>query len=277
MGIRLRYLEWEGAGTPVLLLHGLTVCAEYWSMVARLLAFGHRVVAVDLRGHGHSDKPDWGYDYPTLAADVNQLAEETAITHAMVAGHSWGAGVALALAATHPRRVSFLAMVDGGFGGRRRADPPADGVEPDYSRMMAPPEIYRSRQTYLAAAGAGLGEVAGSELEEILMASVTVNDDGSISERLTRDNHVRILQSMGNLDAPALYQRVKAPVLFAGSLSPVSSSQEWNDRKREAVARVRRLVAVSEERWFRDSAHDIQLHHPKELAEVMEGFMQRKG
>ncbi|MDA1096749.1 MAG: alpha/beta hydrolase, partial [Chloroflexi bacterium] len=195
MGIRMRYLEWEGAGTPVLLLHGLTVSAEYWSLTARLLATGHRVMAVDLRGHGHSDKPDWGYDYPTLAADVNQLAEETGIAHAMVAGHSWGAGVALALAATHPRRVSFLAMVDGGFGGRRRADPPVEGVEPDYSRMMAPPEIYRTRQTYLAAAGAGLVAVAGRELEEVLMASVTVNGDGSISERLSRDNHVRILQS----------------------------------------------------------------------------------
>ena len=110
--LRMRYLEWDGTDPPVLLIHGLTVCAEYWSLTARLLAPEHRVIAMDLRGHGQSEKPDWGYDYLTLAQDLEQLCAEAGVEGALVAGHSWGAGVALTLAASHPQRASHLALVE---------------------------------------------------------------------------------------------------------------------------------------------------------------------
>ena len=269
--IPLRYLDWEGSGSPIILLHGLTVCAEYWSLTAQLLARDHRVIAIDLRGHGHSAKPDWGYDYQTLANDVDQLCQETNVAGALVAGHSWGAGVALRLATSHPERASCLAMVDGGFGGRRRT---ADGSTPDFTHMMAPPEIYQSRETYLRAAGAGLKDVMGPEIEDVLMASVTVNADGTINERLSRENHIRILQAMGELNAQELYPALQVPVLFAGALSSVPDRQEWNDRKREAVGRARDMVLKGLEHWFPDTAHDIQLHRPEELAQVLEDFSQ---
>ena len=268
--ISLRYLEWEGDGSPVLLLHGLTVCAEYWSLTARLLAKEHRVVSVDLRGHGRSDKPDWGYDYQTVAGDVEKLCREIGMEGALLAGHSWGAGVALCLAASNPGMVSHLAMVDGGFGGRRRTP---EGSPPDYTQMMAPLEVYRSRETYLKAAGAGVRDVMSPEIEEILMASVTVNPDGSISERLSRENNVRILQAMGNLNAGELYPALEMSVLFAAALSPSPDRVEANDRKREAVRAVRELVRDGREEWFPDTAHDIQLHRPIELARAMEDLL----
>jgi pimeloyl-ACP methyl ester carboxylesterase len=270
--VRLRYLEWPGDGSPVVLLHGLTVSAEYWSHTARILAENHRVIAADLRGHGHSDKPGWGYDYPTLASDVEQLCDEAGVEGALIAGHSWGASVALMLAAEHPGRVAYLAMVDGGFGGRRR-QANADGAPPNYESMMAPMEIYRTRKTYLEAAGGALSEVAGPELEAVLMASVTVNGDGSISERLSRENQVLILKEMGNLNVRELYERVRAPVLFAGALGADGRGQEWNERKRESVRRARELIPNSVEHWFPDTAHDIQLHRPRELAAALEGFV----
>lgn len=269
--ISLRYLEWEGDGSPVILLHGLTVCAEYWSLTAQLLAQEHRVLAVDLRGHGHSDKPDRGYDYPTLAGDVEQLCQEAGVEGALVAGQSWGAGIALCLAASYPETVARLALVDGGFGGRRRT---SDGSPPDYTQMLPSPEIYRSRETYLQEAGASLGDVIGPEIEDILMASVTVGPDGSIHERLSRENHIRILQGMGELDARELYTALQVPVLFVAALSSSPDRQEWNDRKREAVGKARELVRESREQWFPDTAHDIQLHRPQELAQALEEFLQ---
>jgi pimeloyl-ACP methyl ester carboxylesterase len=265
--ISLRYLEWEGDGPPILLLHGLTVCAEYWSLTAQLLAKEHRVLAVDLRGHGHSDKPDWGYDYQTLARDVEQLCQETGVDGALVAGHSWGASVALCLAASYPQRASLLALVDGGFGGRRRTP---DGSPPNYEQMMAPLEVYQSRETYLKAAGGGLRDVMRPEIEDVLMASVTVNPDGTISERLSRENNVRILQQMGEFNAREMYQTVQVPVLFAAALNASPDRQDWNDRKRESVRRARELVRESQEHWFPDTSHDIQLHRPQELAQALE-------
>ena len=268
--ISLRYLEWWGDGSPVVLLHGLTVCAEYWALTARLLAREHRVISVDLRGHGRSDKPDWGYDYQTVAGDVEQLCREIGIEGALLAGHSWGAGVALCLAASNPGIASHLAMVDGGFGGRRRTP---EGSPPDYTQMMAPLEVYQSRETYLRAAGAGVRDVMSPEIEEILMASVTVNLDGSISERLSRENNVRILQGMGDLNARELYPALEMPVLFAAALSPSSDRVEANDRKRESVSVARESVRDGRVEWFPDTAHDIQLHRPSELARAMEGLL----
>ena len=268
--VSLRYLEWEGNGSPVILLHGLTVCAEYWSLTARLLAQQHRVVSVDLRGHGHSDKPDWGYDYQTVAGDVEQLCREIGIEGALLAGHSWGAAVALCLAASNPRIASHLAMVDGGFGGLRRTP---DGSPPNYEQMMAPLEVYRTRETYLRAAGAGVKDVMSHEIEEILMASVTVNPDGTISERLSRENNVRILQGMGNLNARELYPALQMPVLFAAALSSSPDRQEANDRKREVVGRARELISDGREQWFPDTAHDIQIHRPRELAQALEELL----
>jgi pimeloyl-ACP methyl ester carboxylesterase len=269
-GINLRYLEWEGDGSPVVLLHGLTVCAEYWTLTARLLAQEHRVVSVDLRGHGQSDKPDCGYDYQTVASDVEQLCSELGIKGALVAGHSWGAGVALTMAASSPETISQLALVDGGFGGRRRTP---DGSPPDYTHMMAPMEVYQSRETYLQASGGGLRDVMTTEIAEMLMSSVTVNPDGSISERLSRENNVRILQAMGDFNASEIYPVLEMPVLFAAALSPSQGRVEANDRKRETVRAAREMVSDGHVKWFHNTAHDIQIHRPRELALAMEGFL----
>jgi pimeloyl-ACP methyl ester carboxylesterase len=268
--INLRYLEWEGDGSPVVLLHGLTVCAEYWTLTARFLAQEHRVVSVDLRGHGQSDKPNCGYDYQMVANDVEQLCSELGIQGALVAGHSWGAGVALTMAASSPETISQLALVDGGFGGRRRTP---DGSPPDYTHMMAPMEVYQSRETYLQASGGGLRDVMTTEIEEMLMSSVMVNPDGSISERLSRENNVRILQAMGDFNASELYPVLEMPVLFAAALSPSQGRVEANDRKRETVRSAREMVSDGHVKWFHNTAHDIQIHRPRELALAMEGFL----
>ncbi len=255
----------------MVLLHGLTASAEYWSTTAQILSHRHRVVAVDLRGHGHSDKPDSVYEYPTIANDVAQPCMEIGVERALLAGHSWGSGVALHLAASRPHIVSCLAMVDGAFGGPRRT---IEGSSIDYSQMLAPSEIYRSKETYLDAAGAGLRQVMTPEIEDILMSSVTANPDGSISERLSRENQVRILQAMRDLNTIELYKSLQVPVLFAAALSSDPEREERNERKRKAVGEARRIVGRSREFWFPDTSHDIQLHRPQELGQTLEEFIQ---
>nr|MDQ2754534.1 alpha/beta hydrolase [Actinomycetota bacterium] len=100
---------------PVLLVHGLASNARLWDGVARhLSAFGHPVVAVDQRGHGQSDKPDDGYDFVTLCADLAAVIDATISRPPLVVGQSWGGNVVLELTARHSDAVSALALVDGG-------------------------------------------------------------------------------------------------------------------------------------------------------------------
>ena len=155
-GIRVHAIEWgipravrASAGPPVVLLHGLTSCAETWSFVAPALAgLGHRAVAVDLRGHGDTEKPDAGYDYDSVSSDVIGLMDALSIDRAVVVGQSYGAGVAADVAGRAPDRASHVAFVDGGF---FRSRAPAEMTDEQLEGMLAPIEIYATQESYLNA------------------------------------------------------------------------------------------------------------------------------
>ncbi|MBX5442563.1 MAG: alpha/beta fold hydrolase [Solirubrobacteraceae bacterium] len=105
----------DGAGTPVVLLHGLTATRRYVVMGSTSLQrSGHRVVAYDARGHGDSPPGD-RYDYATLAADLRDLMDRLEIEHAVLAGASMGAHTLLRFALDHPQRTLGLVVVTPAF------------------------------------------------------------------------------------------------------------------------------------------------------------------
>lgn len=82
-----------GSGRPVVLIHGWPLSSESWSeQVGPLAAAGYRVVAYDRRGFGHSDKPSKGYDYDTLADDLDGVLSELDLTDVTLVGFSMGGG-----------------------------------------------------------------------------------------------------------------------------------------------------------------------------------------
>lgn len=100
-----------GRGPAVLILHGLFGSSRNWQSVARRLAPGHSVHAVDLRNHG--DSPHTGeMSYEAMARDVVALMDRLALIHATVIGHSMGGKAAMWLALDQPGRVSRLIAVD---------------------------------------------------------------------------------------------------------------------------------------------------------------------
>lgn len=96
------YYETTGAGTPVMLVHGITESCRTWDPVRdRLVDAGYRVVALDLRGHGQSP-PAGAYDLGSLAGDVVAVAMAEGLATPRVVGHSLGGAVASALAGAFP-------------------------------------------------------------------------------------------------------------------------------------------------------------------------------
>jgi pimeloyl-ACP methyl ester carboxylesterase len=110
-GITLHGLE-AGAGSPILLVHGWLGSSYHWRRVMPLLAAHHRVVAVDARGYGESDKPHDGYDGETIAEDLHQLCAGLRLERPVVVGHDMGALPSLLLAVKHPDAVRGLVYVD---------------------------------------------------------------------------------------------------------------------------------------------------------------------
>jgi pimeloyl-ACP methyl ester carboxylesterase len=113
-GIRFHLVEDGHPEAPlVLLLHGFPEFWYSWRHQIPVLAEHFRVVAPDLRGYHLSDKPETGYDIPTLSDDVAALIEELGAARAHVVGHDWGGAVAWAFAHRHPRLLDRLAILNG--------------------------------------------------------------------------------------------------------------------------------------------------------------------
>lgn len=111
-GVRLHYIEQGPASGPgVLLLHGYSDSSFSWSRVMPLLPPELRVVAIDQRGHGRSDRPERGYSLDDFATDALQAMETLGIDSATVVGHSMGSFVARRVAERAPERVQRLVLL----------------------------------------------------------------------------------------------------------------------------------------------------------------------
>lgn len=112
------YYTVEGKGEPVVLIHGLHSSAELnWHApgISRALATSFQVIALDLRGHGRSGKPEHETDYGVqLAEDVIRLLDHLKLDQAHIVGYSLGGMIALKLTVKHPQRVRSLTL--GGMG-----------------------------------------------------------------------------------------------------------------------------------------------------------------
>ena len=116
-GVKIHYVvQGKEDGEPVLLIHGFTVNIELqWGPVLKALAKDYRVIAMDCRGHGGSEKPHDPKKYgPEMVQDAVRLLDHLKVDKAHVVGYSMGAGLTLQIAARHPERVRTATL--GGAG-----------------------------------------------------------------------------------------------------------------------------------------------------------------
>lgn len=112
--LTLNVLTGQGAGPPLVLLHGVTRCGRDWQILFPTLGTLGRVHALDLRGHGLSDRATDGYRVIDYVTDVDFFLS-TLEEPVVLVGHSLGAMVAAAVAARQPDRVRSLVLEDPTF------------------------------------------------------------------------------------------------------------------------------------------------------------------
>ncbi|MEV7280566.1 alpha/beta hydrolase [Streptomyces sp. NPDC093111] len=126
------YFEDQGAGQPVVLIHGFPLDGRSWErQSAALLEAGHRVITYDRRGFGQSSHPTTGYDYDTFAADLNTVMETLDLRDAVLVGFSMGTGEVARYVSTYGServaKVAFLASLEPCL---LKSDDNPDGVAP---------------------------------------------------------------------------------------------------------------------------------------------------
>ena len=267
-GVRLSATIHEGprASAPgILLHHGLASSRRIWDLMLPRLARTFVVVTYDARGHGRSSKPSSGYGFDRVVADAQAVIRATSLRRPIVVGHSWGASVALELAARFPRSVAGAVLVDGGL------STPRDAMDwPTTKRELAPPRLAGTPVTeFRARIGTffdGTVEVTPA-IEDIVMAVMHVDRSGRIRPRLSRANHLRILRALWSWDPDEALARLSRPTLAVLAIA----SGDPRGRRRRAAERVRgtsapiRLTSI-------EGIHDLPLQHPGALAGRIERF-----
>jgi pimeloyl-ACP methyl ester carboxylesterase len=271
-GVRLsgRVFDPPTPDAPGLLLHhGLASSQHIWDLMLPRLTRRFHVVTFDARGHGRSGKPTSGYGFEHVDADAIAVMQASGIRRPFMVGHSWGAMVALDLAARHPRSVRGAVLVDGGVTSmrdgmgdwatakQRLAPPRLAGTPADAFRAMIP--------TFMK----GKVEVT-PQILDMVMSVMRVRPDGTIAPYLSRANHFRILRAIWGQDPAALYRTLRVPTLAVVARERGTGG---DDARRRAVQQARRAargrpLTVT---WI-ESIHDVPVQHPQTLAGRIERF-----
>jgi pimeloyl-ACP methyl ester carboxylesterase len=272
-GTNLRVINWSSqtpsTGIPILLVHGLASNARLWDGPARwLTSIGHSVIAVDLRGHGHSDKPDHGYSVPEIAADVAHLIETLSSTYSqwkrpLVIGQSWGGNIVVELASQFSHLIRGIVAVDGGTIDLSHSFAEWDECE----RTLRPPHLvgmhYDRLRSYIRAAHPDWTQ----EAIDGQMHNMEKRADNTIAPHLTMERHMTILRYLWE-DRPAeKWPHIKVPVLF----TPASKAHdEHTSIKRQQIALAISQLPHARVEWFEPADHDLHAQFPDRFAAVVD-------
>jgi pimeloyl-ACP methyl ester carboxylesterase len=257
--LTLHALVWDGpaAAPPVLLVHGLASNCRTWEAVGdRLHRLGHPVAAVDLRGHGRSDKPDGGYDFATMGDDLVGAFDALGYDRPVVAGQSTGGNIALDVGHRHSDRVAAVVGVDGGSIELQHQWPDWD----DCVRALAPPRLEgRPRQEL-----ADLLRRSHPTWDEVGIEATLANfetlADGTVRPWLRLDRHLGVLRSLWEHRPSKVIPDLVVPL----HLLLVDSGGEWAAARRVEAERAESYGARV--RWFPGADHDLHVQLPADVA-----------
>ena len=182
--INLHYLDSESVGQTVILMHGLTANAHAFDgLLKEGLGNKYRIISVDLRGRGESDKPTEGYTMKDHAQDILGLMDVLGVEKCIIGGHSFGALLTFYMAFHHDERIEKMLLLDA-----------AARLHPQTKEMLIPAlsrigQTYPSFDTYLEKVKSGAYMTYWEDtMLSYYQADVQTNEDGSVTQRSTPEN-----------------------------------------------------------------------------------------
>jgi pimeloyl-ACP methyl ester carboxylesterase len=234
----------RGDGLPVVLVHSLAGNTNHWAAQLEHLRPSRRAVAIDLRGHGQSDRPKNGdYSIAGMAGDIAAVVDTLGLQRFVLVGHSMGGGVALAYAGAHPEQVAGLLLVDPIGDGKQIPTDEAKsflkGIESSYPDRI---------QEYWAG-------IAGpdSAIRERLLADLRATP---------REAVVQVLRSVMQFDPHPLLERYRGPAL---SVVTPANDQGFS---------LHRIGKGFPHQVMTGTGHWIQLDRPEEFNHLLDEFLE---
>ncbi|MEU9367675.1 alpha/beta hydrolase [Streptomyces avermitilis] len=252
-GVRLACRDWGGPGQPIVLLHGLAGHAGEWDALARCLSSRYRVVAVDQRGHGASERRPQDISRAAYVADVVAAADRLALRRPVLVGQSLGGHTAMLTAAAHPGLVRALVLIEAGAGGPNPNGPVDIGGWLD--SWPTPFPSHEAAAAFLGGGPVGAGWAAGLEERE----------DGWWP-RFDRDVMVRSLAENARRSFRQEWGQVACPTLVVLAQSSFIPPQEADEMLRQRPATMSMSIP--------GTGHDLHLEQPETLHIALSDFLQ---
>jgi pimeloyl-ACP methyl ester carboxylesterase len=250
-GMKVHYLKSGKGNQTVVLVHGWTCDANSWRFQLPVLSKDSRVIAIDLPGHGQSDKPHVAYTPELFARAINAVMLDAGVQRAVLVGHSLGTPIIRQFYRMYPKKTTALVIVDG---------------------TLRMPERSPAMEAFMAS-------LRGQDYEKTLSAMVTGMTtpmlDASLREQVTRvmmnaPQYVAVsaLESMGD---EAIWKRdpINVPVLTVLAKSPA-----WAPDTEQFL---RSLAPKLEYRMFEGVSHFLMMDKPDEFNQALSGFLSRNG
>lgn len=216
-GIQLHALDYPGDGSTLIYLPGLTATAYLFDGVAQSgLTPRFRILGLDLRGRGRSDKPESGYTMADHAADVIGVLDAEGITRATLVGHSFGGLLSLYLAANHPDRVERIVIIDAAKSAASQEV--AEMIRPSLDRLGV---VLPSADVYIAAIKqAPYLDEWNDSLEAYFRADMQVNADGTVQAHASAQAIGAVIDGILEEDWDAIINGVSCPAILINATEP---------------------------------------------------------
>lgn len=249
--IELDY-EHLGEGKVLLLLHGLGSTKKDWDAQVPFFSRTHRVITLDLRGHGNSSKPSNAYGVKLMAEDVKQFLDYLNIKKATIVGFSMGGAVAFEFAAQYPEYLENLVIVNSG---------------PDFNNMgKIGEDLLKNRTEFLETKG--LAQLAKEISLNMFPEDHQIKLRNEFETRCKNNEYNAYYKSFVTLMAWGLgdkLEEITTRTLVVASdmdYTPVSFKEEYVKRLQNASLRV-----------IKNSRHGVVLDQPEAFNLVLEKFL----
>ncbi len=240
----MNFLEWEGFGPEVIMLHTLGGASSDWSEVGEALAPQFHPYALAQRGHGRSEKPQGPYTVEAYAGDLHHFMEGAGIDRANLIGHGMGGRIAWYFSVIHPSRVGRLIVED-----EHPSPQPNEATKwKKLLKLRLPFENREEALKKIEKIDTGLwGEWLGRSLVEL---------EGGWGFPFSVEATVETARELYKEDHWSLLSRIDCPtLLLCGEKSPVLA-QDVAERMQEGIRGCRLTVFPETGHWIHRERRD---------------------
>jgi len=248
-GARIHYKSYGKGKDALVLIHGWGSNLTFWRDQIPEFAKRNRVIALDLPGHGESDKPQIAYSMDLFANAIDAVLRDAKVERAVVVGHSMGTPVARQFYRKYPQKTLGIVIVDG-------------GLRPFGTKEM--------REQFMATFRGPNYKEAVAQMFAQMMATLPAADQERIRTSFANTPQHVLVSAMESMSQDSLYgpDKMNVPVLAILAKSPF-----WQPDTEEFL---RSLAPDLELHWFEGVGHFVMMEKPKEFNETVIAFLDKK-